>query len=235
MSGRALIGLATLLLLGVAPATAAVSEPPVYDGTMGFGTIDGPSDPEEFTWRVELAEGQVLEQVDERNAGVYYTDVEHHPAFAITAVGAHDADGRAVPTTLVVTEPDLITLLVHHRDGVPATGEPFDYPITPGSGWTVTEQGGNVPPEVVVRPVESSPNPGSFEQFPQIDSGCRVPRLRGRTLRPSKRLLRSSGCRVGAVRKRSSARMRSARVVRQFPRPGTKLAGGSTVAVTLAG
>ena len=167
MSGRALIGLATLLLLGVAPATAAVSEPPVYDGTMGFGTIDGPSDPEEFTWRVELAEGQVLEQVDERNAGVYYTDVEHHPAFAITAVGAHDADGRAVPTTLVVTEPDLITLLVHHRDGVPATGESFDYPITPGSRWTVTEQGGNVPPKAWSGPSSRVRTPGPSNSFPR--------------------------------------------------------------------
>jgi hypothetical protein len=102
---------------------------------MGFPTINGPADPEEFSWEVVLDEGQELESIDDQHAEVYYTQ-GHHPAFGISAVPAHDADGSNVPTSLSVSESDVITLTVHHRAGDPTkNGVPFDYPINAGSGW----------------------------------------------------------------------------------------------------
>jgi hypothetical protein len=102
---------------------------------MGFPMINGPADPEEFSWEVVLDEGQELESIDDQHAQVYYTE-GHHPAFGISAVAAHDADGSSVPTSLSVSGGDVITLTVHHRAGDPAKGgAPFDYPIIAGSGW----------------------------------------------------------------------------------------------------
>ncbi len=116
---------------------ARASDPaiPPYDGTMIFPMINGPADPEEFSWEVVLSEGQELESVDDQHAQVYYTE-GHHPALGISAVAAHDADGSSVPTSLSVSGGNVITLTVHHRAGDPTKGgAPFDYPIVAGSGW----------------------------------------------------------------------------------------------------
>jgi hypothetical protein len=100
---------------------------------MSFPTIHGPSDPEEFSWEVILAEGAYLESVDDQTAEVYYEN--GHPAFGIDAEPAHDAVGTTVPTSLEVSEGDVITLVVHHRAGNPTAGAPFTYPILEGQGW----------------------------------------------------------------------------------------------------
>lgn len=102
---------------------------------MDFATINGPADPEEFSGEVLLEDGQELVAIDDQHAQVYFTE-GHHPAFGISVVAAHDADGSNVPTTLSVSEGDVITLTVHHRAGDPlAGGAPFDYPIIAGRGW----------------------------------------------------------------------------------------------------
>lgn len=120
------------------PATASASLPP-YDGDMTFPAIEGPSDPEEFSWEVQLGPGQTLEQVDDQHAEVYY-EYEYHPSYGITAEAAHDAEGHAVPTSLVVSGGNVITLVVHHRDGNPAAGgAPFAYPVSAGSAFKITE------------------------------------------------------------------------------------------------
>lgn len=59
---------------------------------------------------------------------------------------------------------------------------------------------------------------------------CQVPRLTGRTLPESRRLLRRSRCRLGAVRGR---RRNGDRVIRQSPRPGLDRPSGWTVNVTI--
>ncbi len=141
---RMAIAVATLAAVtavaGIGPASPAAATPvaPQYTGDMTFPPIENAEGPEEFSWRVNLAAGQVLESVDERSAEVYYAD-GHHPAFAIDAEFAHDANGAEVPTTLAVTAPDIVTLTVHHRAGKPAAGgAPFEYPVMAGPGW---EQG----------------------------------------------------------------------------------------------
>jgi hypothetical protein len=102
---------------------------------MSFPTIAGSTDPEEFSGEVVLSEGQELEAIDDQHAEVFYTDGPH-PGLGISAEAAHDANGSNVPTTLSVSDGNVITLTVHHRAGDPAQdGAPFDYPITAGQGW----------------------------------------------------------------------------------------------------
>jgi hypothetical protein len=145
-----------------------------------------------------LYEGQYLQQLDETHAGVFYE--EGHPAFSIEAVAAHAADGATVPTTLAVSQPNVITLTVHHRAGNPAAGgAPFDYPVIAGSGWE-----GGFQTHIVEGP------PG---EMPPAPPTCVVPDLTNRTLRASRKILHRAHCRLGRVR---GERRREVRVTQQF-------------------
>ncbi|HEY7256334.1 MAG TPA: PASTA domain-containing protein [Solirubrobacterales bacterium] len=243
MSGRVLIGLAAFLFVAVAPVAATADvPPPPYTGDMTFPQITDPSGPEEFTWQVQLNENEVLEAIDEEFAAVYHKE-SHSVAFLISAEHAHDASGAKVPTSLTVTEPDLITLVVHHRAGNPANGgAAFDYPIVAGEGW----EEGYGEPIVVEGPMDERELREERERLEReirernppaapASSGCGVPALKGLSLRAAKRRLLRSGCGVGRVRKRHGARLRTGTVVRQAPRPGSLLPAGSAVSVTLAG
>lgn len=111
---------------------------PIYDGGLQFQQIRTIAAPEEYTWKVNMFDNQVLQQIDARTAEVYEIDEQEvkHPAFNIRAEFAHDAVGTAVPTSLTVSGTNLITLKVQYRAGNPAAGgAPFVYPITAGTGW----------------------------------------------------------------------------------------------------
>jgi len=182
----------------VLPA-AASGAVPLYDGGMTFQSIQGPESPEDYTWEVNLGEEQELRAVDDRHAAVYYTDTEH-VAFQIEATPAHDAEGVAVPTTLAVTQPNVITLTVHHRSAT------FDYPVTQGVGW---EGGFKTEPTVVIEPNREGPPPT-----------CVVPDLSNRTLRASRRILHRAHCKLGRVR---GERRREVRVTQQYRLAGRML------------
>jgi hypothetical protein len=203
-------------------AVGAAAEPlPPYDGLMSFPTIQGPDGPEEFSWAVKLGEEQELRAIDDTHAGVYYTGSEEHLVLTIAAGHAHAADGVNVPTTLAVTQPNVITLKVHHRAGNPAAGgAPFDYPVIAGSGW----EGGFQQHTVV------GPPPTEQETAPAAPVVCSVPYLSGLTLKASRRQLRRSHCKLGAVR---GERSRRARVVKQFRKPGRELPAGTEVGIKL--
>jgi hypothetical protein len=117
-------------------SSAAAADPlPVYDGSTSFPEIHGPSDPEDYSWEVELGEEWELRQADERTVEVYAPHGKY-VALTITAMEASDATGKSVPTTLSVSSPSVVTLTVHHRAGNPAAGgAPFTYPILDGSGF----------------------------------------------------------------------------------------------------
>lgn len=136
-----------LLAVGSASASAESAALPAFGGIMSFGAIHGPSDPEEFSWEVTVPEEQELVYIDEQHAAFYYTEGQHQ-AGSITATPAHDGDGSSVPTSLRISEGDILTLIVHHRAGNPAAGgAPFVYPITQGVGWE-----GGFQTEVVIGP-----------------------------------------------------------------------------------
>ena len=62
---------------------------------------------------------------------------------------------------------------------------------------------------------------------------CRVPKLGGKTLAGAKTALTARFCRLGAVRRASSATVRKGRVVAQSRKAGAALAYGAKVGVTL--
>lgn len=217
---RALAVFAALLCVA-APASATAEEIPPFDGAMSFHSIPDPSGPEEFSWEVQLGEGQELRSIDDRHAGVYATE-EDRLVFTIQAIAAHDAIGTTVPTTLAVTQPNIITLTVHHRAGNPAAGgAPFDYPVIAGSGW----EGGIVTHQVQMPPPTEVPAPASA-----MVATCRVPDLVGRSLKATQKLLRSSSCTLGPVR---GERGKGAKVVKQYRKPGISLPAETAVGVKL--
>jgi hypothetical protein len=241
--------LAASLAVAVTPAAAEESDTaPIrdYDGVM-FPEIHGLESPERYPLLVDLARRQELRQVSPTEVQVFYTDGTE--AFVVTAEKARDAEGARVPTTLEMTGEDEITLTVHHRAGNPAAGgAPFDYPITAGEGWedsgsfqTVIIKG--PPDETELREmserermekelIEASP-PAQVEPPPVVT--CRVPTLRGYSLRGAKNRLRAAHCGIGAVHLAVGATAGKAKVVKQFHTAGTELAAGAPVAVKLGG
>ena len=100
---------------------------PIYDGIMEFRSIRAGTAPETYSWEVQLHQGQMLKVIDEQHAGIYYPD--ETLALTITAESAHDATGNVVPTSLDVSETNVLTLTVHHQGGG------FTYPVTAGQTW----------------------------------------------------------------------------------------------------
>lgn len=210
--------------------TAPIRE---YDGFM-FPEIRGPESPERYPLRVSLGREQHLEQVSPTEVQVVYTDDTE--AFVITADKAHDAEGAGVPTSLEMTGKDVITLTVHHRAGNPeASGAPFVYPIISGAGW----EGGwhsfsfLIPGEFErseQQIIDSNPS-ASLEPLPVIT--CKVPMLRGYSLRGAKNRLRAAHCGIGAVRLADGTTDGKGKVVKQFHSAGTELVAGTPVAVKL--
>jgi len=187
------------LCAAIGPVAASAEPVPPFDGLMAFHDIQGPDGPEEFSWTVKLGEEEELRAIDETQAGVFWEDGTQ--AMTIVAEKAHDAEGANVPTTIAVTEPNLITLTVHHRVGNPAAGgAPFHYPVTAGVGW----EGGFQTERAVMPPPEVSPAPPT----------CVVPDLTGRTLRASRKMLHSAHCKLGLVRGERSRRVRVAKQYR---------------------
>jgi hypothetical protein len=216
-SGKLWLGVVTTLLLTLVGSAAADGPAlPPFTGAMTFKSIQGPDGPEEYSWEVQLDEEQELVQVDERHAKVMWSDGVH-VAFWITAVEAHDAEGAAVPTTIAVSDGNVLTLTVHHRDGNPAAGgASFHYPVVAGVGW----EGGFHTHYVQMPPGE----------MPPVPAQCVVPKLTGRSLAGSRARLATANCQLGAVR---GKRSKGAKVVKQFRAPGTVLADGTRVAVKL--
>jgi hypothetical protein len=184
---------------------------------------------------MELGPRQELRQQSDTQVGVYFKE-DGALAFAVESPGAHDADGATVPTTLEKTGEEEITMTLHFRAGNPAaSGAPFVYPIVAGAGW----EGGwmsfsSLIPGEFERSeqhiTEANP-PAAIEPPPVIT--CKVPTLRGYSLRGAKNRLRAAHCGIGAVRLATGATAAKGKVVKQFHPAGTELAAGAPVAVKL--
>jgi hypothetical protein len=239
------------LAVAVAPAAAeggGAGELPVYDGPMLPRAIQGPGEPEEFSYRVELAPHQMLVEVDETEAEVRYEDGV--VAFAISPEPSHDATGATVPTTLRVSGGDVLTYVVHDQDGNPAAGgAPFVYPITAGLGWdggsgeTVIVKGPPDEKEIAeelriaeeIRRAEQrirEASPAAATTGPPAPT-CKIPSLDGFSLHGAKSRLRAAHCAIGRVHLAAGASAGKGKVVKQFRPAGTQLAAGAPVAVKL--
>ncbi len=64
--------------------------------------------------------------------------------------------------------------------------------------------------------------------------GCKVPSVSSKKLKPAKRALKKAGCKLGKVTKVEGATVRTGRVLRQHPSPGTLRAPGTKVKLTLS-
>jgi IPT/TIG domain/PASTA domain len=62
---------------------------------------------------------------------------------------------------------------------------------------------------------------------------CTVPRLKGRSLKASKKRIKAADCKIGKVTKKKGAKVATGKVVGQSRKPGTVLAAGTVVNVTL--
>jgi sugar lactone lactonase YvrE len=125
---------------------------PAYDGLQNFQAIRSAAAPEQYSWRVNMEPDQYLKLIDSQHAAVFWVDGPQ--AMLIRAPDAHGADGKAVATSVSVTEGNVITLTVHHR----TTG--VVYPVVAGIGW----EGG-----FVYTPV-SGPPPEEFEEEPPFEA-----------------------------------------------------------------
>jgi PASTA domain len=215
-------GASALSSTALAADSSAIS---AYGGDMQFPLIHGPSDPEDYSWEVILGKNQSLESVDAQ--GVKVVNEGGVTLMTIEAERAHDANGTTVPTSLAFSDGNVITLTVHHRAGNPVEdGAPFVYPVGAGAGFELGFES--------VTTYFPSEDPGpSGAPGPSLPENCVVPRLSRRSLKASKRRLRESGCQIGEARKRRGATAKAGKVVAQNPRPGTVLAPGARVSVTL--
>jgi DNA-binding beta-propeller fold protein YncE len=99
---------------------------PEYNGVQTFQDIRSAESPERYSWTVHVGAHQHLHLVNSTQAEVSYEDGT--TAFLITAQGAHDPTGKAVPTSLEV-EGNILTLRVEIHSAS------FVYPILAGAGW----------------------------------------------------------------------------------------------------
>jgi hypothetical protein len=206
--------------LGISVTSAAAVEMPKYDGSLEFPTIHGPTAPEEYPFRVELQPEETLTQLNKTEAEVVYEGLI--VMGRIKAMPAHDNTGTAVPTSLSVTAPDIVTEIVHHQPSDPASGgASFAYPITAGEPFTP----GPSTVTVVVPMVNPLGEPVAAK------TTCTVPALRGLGLRGAKNKLRAAHCGIGEVHLAAGATAAKGKVVKQFRAAGTELAAGAPVAV----
>lgn len=236
MTAMAALLCALLACLAVAAAPAAAEEGdsapirPLSEGGLGFGTITGPTAPEEYPLQYEhLSPELEMRQVSDQLIVVEYVKYGVQSG-SIKAVPAHDVSGATVPTSIRLSEDEegpVVTLVVTHRAGNPAAGgAPFDYPITEGAGWS----GGYRAIGVEMNEPHAPAPPAS----PATPTPCVVPALHGLSLKAAKARLRAAHCAIGQVRLAAGATAGKGKVVKQFHPAGTRLAAGASVAVKLS-
>jgi Glucodextranase, domain B/PASTA domain len=94
---------------------------------------------------------------------------------------------------------------------------------------------GTVPPAAPPAAAqETTPAPTTTPVVAAKPVRCVVPKLKGKTLRKAKRLLKHAHCRLGKVSRKASTRVKPGRVVKTHLKPGRRVRAGTRVRVTLA-
>jgi hypothetical protein len=120
-----------------------------------------------------------------------------------------------------------------------ASASAVKFGSTPASTFTVdseTQITATAPPSTEVGPVDITTTPlAGTSAVTRADSfgyeGCVVPKLKGKSLKTSRRVLRNAGCKLGKV---TGKQGKNAKVVKQSPRPRQVLVPDTKVSVTVA-
>ena len=110
--------------------------------------------------------------------------------------------------------------------------------------WTVANGGSTQPPPPpppsrptpTPTPVGPGPDPVQPDPVPGPagESSCTVPKLKGKTLKQAKKMLKRAGCKVGKVkRKKARGKKKIGRVLSSRPKAGKKLKLGAKVALVV--
>lgn len=83
-------------------------------------------------------------------------------------------------------------------------------------------------------PAVTAPPASGLTSKPPPPATCRVPRLRGKTLKAAKNRIKAADCKLGKLTKKEGATAKDGEVVKQVPRPGATVPAGTRVNVTLA-
>jgi thermitase len=126
--------------------------------------------------------------------------------------------------TLSFSSPDTI------KDAEESAVNAVSPPLAPGSYWfhlRTRDNAGNWSPGT-----HAGPYVITHAAIPQPQR-CKVPRVRGKTLRAARGVLKRAGCRLGPV-KRVRSRVRKGRIVSQRPPAGRNVGKGTPVVVTVS-
>jgi hypothetical protein len=197
--------------LAPAGATYAFFIPPLADGATGNAT---PGMGVEFTYNAEV---QPLPGIS-----------------SILPTSGPTAGG----TSVLITGHDFTGATSVTFGGIPATS----FTVLTESTITATaparSSAGAVP--VVVTTLAGSTNSSSQFTYAAptppvpIAPTCKVPKLKGKTLKSAKKQIRAADCRVGKLTKKEGATAKDGEVVKQVPKPGATVAADTKVKVTLA-
>lgn len=221
------------LAVVVAPAAAETGggKLPVWVPGSSYPTIETASDPETYSWRVELEAGQTLVAVSDERAVIRRGSEDEGDIVAPTA---HDADGELVPTSIAVSEGDVLTLTVRHHEAE------YAYPITLERPWLIISQESTEPVQIPVAEDTGTPNPyvsnyvyPPFEPNFTPKPACEVPKLAGLGRHAAAAKLRAEHCKLGKVRLARGATAAKGKVVKQSHAAGAGLAPGAPVAIKL--
>ncbi|HVW46189.1 MAG TPA: PASTA domain-containing protein [Solirubrobacterales bacterium] len=156
------------------------------------------------------------------------------PALAVMLLGA----GRPGPAVTQVADkfgsrvPPLSTTVAGGAPSPPHTTLfqaelGFDADVEPTSASVSTNP-------IVSNPTDTSPSTGPTQAAaPASPAHCLVPRLAGKTLKGAKKALRRDDCTLGKLTKIAGATATAGKVTGQKPKPGSVLAAGAKVKVTL--
>jgi hypothetical protein len=118
--------------------------------------------------------------------------------------------------------------------GAAAPAHTFEIEDELGFDADVESESPVVAPVPTPTPISTPAPPTSPTTTPQPSTPtCTVPKLIGAELEAAKAKLRAAGCKLGKVTKRKAAGVTTGKVVAQGKKPGTVLAAGTVVKVTL--
>jgi len=109
----------------------------------------------------------------------------------------------------------------------------FEYPFTFAYNADVEYEPPPTPTPTPPTPPTPTPVPTTLAAAPVAEAKCIVPRLGGMKLRTARETVKAANCALGKNTRRKGANNRNGKVVGQTKKPGTTLAAGSVVRVTL--